>query len=237
MKVNWRYFTQNVFVICFGTTLISLLVACNSSTPTPNGPSNYSFSKINCYVRYIAQNRELQADMTFRTDSTQTIDSIVALNGIPMPLKKRPIVGLQYRLLKNSTHFDQDYTFSYFEKDGKKVELSIGLNDFEDFKVASDGVSKTKGGLLKWKGAPLEGNDGLVLIFTDSEGNTFSINHTGVSKGNKFEIISDHANRLALGTATIEATRKKTMVYEENKTVKMLTIEYYNRPIKFEVKE
>lgn len=238
MNINWRYFAQYIFTIGIGTMLISFLTACNSSAPVSTTlPSAYAFSKINCYVRYLAQNRELQADMTFRTDSTQAIEGVVALNDMPMIFKKRPVVGLQYRLLKSSVPFDQHYTFSYFEKDGQSTELSISLNDFDSLKIASNGVSKSKGGLLTWKGAPLESNDGLVFIFTDSKGNTFSINHTGISKGNKFEIIPDHANRLALGTVTLETTRKKTIVYEENKTIKMLTIEYYNKPITFEVSE
>ncbi|BDS13575.1 hypothetical protein [Aureispira anguillae] len=214
---------------------ISWLTACDSTNSAPKAPDYYSFSKINCYVRYMAQNRELRADMTFRTDSTQAIDGAVTLNSIPMVFKKRPIVGLQYQLVKNSITFDNDYTFRYIEKNGQPIDLTIQLNDFDSLRIASKTVSKTTGGLLQWNGPALGHEDGLVFILTDSKGNTFSINHVGISKGNQFEIIADHANRLALGTATIETTRKKTTIQQENGTTRMLTVEYYSKPIEFEV--
>ena len=234
---NWKHSVQYFFKILFGALFVGFLSGCGPTDSPPTSPNNYAFSKINCYVRYLAQTRELQADMTFRTDSTKAIEGQVFLNGLPMVFKKRPKVGLQYSLTKSSTKFEQKYTFSYTEKNGRLAELDIELNPFDSLKIASDGISKYGGGLLTWKGPALGSEDGLVLIFSDAKGNTFSINHSGISKGNKFEIISEHANRLEVGTATVLATRKKTIIKKENEVTKMLTLEYYSAPIKFEVKE
>ncbi len=234
---NQMHSVQYFFKLFFGALFISFLFGCSPKKAAPTKPSTYAFSKINCYVRYLAQTRELQADMTFRTDSTKAIEGEVFLNDLPMIFRKRPEVGLQYSLSKRSTKFEQKYTFSYTEKDGSTAKLDIELNPFDSLKVASDGISKSKGGLLTWQGPALGSEDGLVLIFSDAKGNTFSINHSGISKGNKFEILSEHSSRLEIGTATVLATRKKTTIKKENKVTKMLTMEYYSAPITFEVKE
>lgn len=237
MMTNWKHSAQYFFKMFFGALFIGSLSGCGPTNSSPATPDNYAFSKINCYVRYLAQNRQLQADMTFRTDSTKAIEGQVFLNGLPMIFKNRPKVGLQYNLTKNSTTFEQKYTFSYTEKDGSTAKLDIELNPFDSLKVASDGISKSGGGLLVWQGPALGSEDGLVLIFSDEKGNTFSINHSGISKGNKFQILAEYANRLEVGPATILATRKKTIIKRENEVTKMLTFEYYSAPIKFEVKE
>ncbi|MBL4649868.1 MAG: hypothetical protein JKY03_09060 [Aureispira sp.] len=237
MMTNWKHSAQYFFKMLFGALFIGSLSGCGPTNSSPATPDNYAFSKINCYVRYLAQNRQLQADMTFRTDSTKAIEGQVFLNDLPMIFRNRPKVGLQYNLTKNSTAFEQKYTFSYTEKDGSTAKLEIELNPFDSLKVASDGISKSGGGLLVWQGPALGSEDGLVLIFSDEKGNTFSINHNGISKGNKFQILAEYANRLEVGPATILATRKKTIIKRENEVTKMLTFEYYSAPIKFEVKE
>lgn len=238
MTINWKHSAQYFFKILVGSFLMIWLSSCGPTNSSPTTtPNTYSFSKINCYVRYLAQTRELQADMTFRTDSTTAIEGEVLLNNLPMIFRKRPKVGLQYSVNKRSTQFDKKYDFSYTEKDGNTEKLTIEMNDFDSLEVVSEGISKTKGGLLKWQGPALTAEDGLVLIFSDGGGNTFSINHSGISKGNQFQILPEHANRLEVGPATILATRKKTVVKNENGTIKMLVIEYYTTPIKFEVKE
>lgn len=234
---NRKHSVQYFFKMLFGALFVGSLSGCGPSSPPPTTPSKYAFSKINCYVRYLAQTRELQADMTFRTDSTKAIEGQVFLNELPMIFRKRPEVGLQYSLSKRSTKFDQKYTFGYTEKDGSNAILEIEINAFDSLKIASDGLSKSSGGLLTWQGPALGSEDGLVLIFSDAKGNTFSINHSGISKGNKFQIIPEHANRLEVGTATVLATRKKTIIKKEKEVTKMLTLEYYFAPIKFEVKE
>lgn len=234
---NWMRPTQYFLKMLFGALFIGFLSGCGSTNSAPETPSTYAFSKINCYVRYLAQTRTLQADMTFRTDSTKAIEGQVFLNDLPMIFRKRPELGLQYSLTKSSTAFEQKYTFSYTEKDGSTAKLDIELNPFDSLNIASDGISKSKGGLLTWQGTPLGSEDGLVLIFSDEQGNTFSINHNGISKGNKFQIPAQYANRLEVGPATVLATRKKTSIKKEKEVTKMLTFEYYSAPIKFEVKE
>jgi hypothetical protein len=229
----------------------SLFSACNNNTkPAANTPTErYGFKKINGYVRYNDRQRELQADLTFRTDSTKQIEGLVVLNDELMRFKKRPKVGLQYVYDKRGEPFQRTQTFAYVEKDGSQQELSITLPEFDSLRLLSDGISQSKGGLLGWQGAALNRQDGLVLIVTDANGQTFSINHNGLTKGTRYEIMPLHAQKMALGTAKIEALRKRTIIEQdgkkaqnaedlssEAKTTRLLTIEHYLLPISFEVK-
>ena len=222
---------------------ILLFLGCFSACQTTTKPAKverYNFSKINTYVRYMAQTRELQAEVTFKADSTTLIDGSVLFDEEVMRPKKLPVVGIQYKILKERVNFKAGYTFQYPEKDGSMVDLPISMNKFQNVRVVSrDGISKTKGGLLQWDGEPLTSEDGLVFIFTDSEGGTFQINHAGITKGNKFEILPMHAQRMALGKGNMLVMRKKTVVEKatEGTVQQMHRIEYYLPAISFEVIE
>ncbi len=228
---------MKILQLFFFVLITFIITGCSSTNTVNEEEKDYPFSKINCYLRYMAQNRELQAEMTFRTDSTLAIEGEVRINEDDMVFKKLPSVGFQYRLIKNAVSFDSVYTFSYKEKDGRTEELTIKLNKFHNFRMVSDGISKKNGGLFEWEGPALKNEDGMVLVFTDSKGATFSINHTGISRGNRFELVKEYANRLSPGTATLNITRKKTVITQENDILKLLSIEFYPKAITFEVKE
>lgn len=217
--------------------MLYLWTACNNpSNPAKEQPAErYGFTKVNAYVRYVALQRELQADLTFRTDSTKAIDGLVVLNDELMQFKKRPKVGLQYILNKKVLDFDRKQTFAYVEKDGSQQELSITLPEFDSLKVLSGSISHQKGGLLGWEGPTFDDKDGMVLILTDANGQTFSINHVGVTKGNTYQIQPSYAKKMALGTAKLEVTRKRTSIQQKEGNTQLLTIEYYLLPISFEV--
>ena len=181
------------------------------------------------------QNRELQAEITFRTDSSESIAEKVRFNHEIMIPKKLPSVGLQYRIVKNAVDFDSIYTFEYTEKNGPKTMIPLTMNPFLRPQIEKNKISKKFGGILNWRGDPLNRDDGLILIFTDAKGQTFSINHSGISRGNKFEIVREYANRLAKGTASLLITRKKTTIRQKKKQSLLICIEYYHKAIEFEV--
>ncbi len=220
-----------ILIICS-----SLLFSCQPTKVKPK-VENYNFSKINAYIRYLAQTREFLAEITFKTDSTIQLQGEVLVNNEAMIAKRLPMVGLQYRLRKEHTNFVNAYTFSYPEKDGRLIEWSIDMAAFSNLKVVSEGgLSQEKGGLVAWEGEPLGKDDGLILIFTDAEGSTFKINHTGLTKGKTFAIQPIYVQRLVKGTASVLITRQKTVVERtpDGKS-KMIRIEYYLPAVKFEV--
>lgn len=233
-----QFFSRSPLCLTFiAFFLLFFGAACQSDSPTEEAPpARYGFKKINGYIRYMEQQRELQAELTFKTDSTTMIEDGVRLNQRKLKPKRLPAIGNQYRVLRNAVNFSDKYTYTYKEKDGSDQELSIALGKFEAPKIASDGLSREKGGILSWTGDPLTTNDGLILLFRDSEGKRFSVNHNGLTSGNTFKLVALQTERLAEGPATVQVTRKHTIVTQQESAAVVLVLEYYSRPIEFEVK-
>jgi len=219
-----------------GCLLLGLLgTGCNSA-PATAVSERYGFQKINAYVRYLAARQELYGEITFRTDSTQQLKAPVLLNETPLTFRRRPKVGLQYLLNAQVPEFDRKQTFSYQEKDGSSQTITLALPTFDEVALVSGAVlSQTKGGLLGWKGEAFDKLDGMVLLFTDAEGQTFSVNHSGKTNGTQYQILSNVVQRLALGRGQLDVTRKRIEITETNGLTQWTTIEYYLPPIFFDV--
>ena len=210
-------------------------LACQSPQTSAVSPK-YGFKKINAYVRYLAMRKELYGEITFRTDSTRQLNGQVTLNEKPLVFHRRPKVGLQYAGTRQAADFEATQTFSYTEKDGSRQNVSITLPVFDSVALLSQGVlSKQTGGLLGWQGASFDKKDGLVLLFTDAEGQTFSVNHTGKTNGTQYQILPTVAQRLAEGPGRLEITRKRIEISQLDSLTQWATIEYYCPPISFNV--
>lgn len=230
MKNYW------LFVVFAG--LLFLLGGCQSSNNSkPPVADRHNFKKIDTYVRYLEPRRELYGEITFRTDSTEQLDKPVSLNESRLQLARRPKVGLQYTITKMAINFDREQTFSYTEKDGSRQTISLALPAFDSATILSGGsLSHQTGGLLGWSGATFDKEDAMVLLFTDSEGQVFSVNHHGKTNGNQYQILPEVAQRLALGRGHLDITRKRVEVSKTDQQTRWSTIEYYYRPIEFDVK-
>lgn len=212
------------------------LSACQSSTGPTSSPERYGFKKIHAYVRYFALRRELFAELTFQTDSTKALEGSVELNGTPMTFRPRPIVGLQYMTRHQVPQLEQRQTFTYTEKDGSTQSLELMLPAFDSIKILSNGIlSHTTGGLIGWEGAVFDKQDGLVLVFTDAEGQTFSVNHNGQTNGTQYPLSESVVQRLALGQGRLDIIRKRINITKTDSCSTWTTIEYYTHPIVFDI--
>lgn len=214
------------------------MVACHPPTTSTSTPTDrYGFKKIDTYVRYLEARREWYAEITFRTDSTQQLEKPVSVNGELLRPTRRPKIGLQYSGTQTAINFDREQIFSYTEKDGSQQKIEITLPAFDSAVILSQKIlSHEKGGLLGWKGASFDKEDVMVLLFTDAEGQVFSVNHNGQTSGTQYQILPEIAQRLALGPAQLDITRKRVQIHKTNGQTQWSTIEYYYRPILFEVK-
>lgn len=230
MKNRWLPYFLGGFAL--------LVVACQpSTTSNPIRADRYGFKKIDAYVRYLEARREWYAEITFRADSTQQLEKPVSINGELLLPTQRPKVGLQYSGTKTAINFDREQTFSYTEKDGSQQKIEIILPAFDSATILSQKMlSHKEGGLLGWKGALFDKEDAMVLLFTDAEGQVFSVNHNGQTNGTQYQILPEVAQRLALGPARLDITRKRVQIHKTDEQTQWSTIEYYYRPILFEVK-
>ncbi|MCP4440651.1 MAG: hypothetical protein GY810_17025 [Aureispira sp.] len=229
---------KNIFFWSICLSLFSLS-ACNNNGTTTTQPNKekLAISQINYYLRYMVAKLEVEAKATFKSDSTSIeIPGGVTLNHEPMRIAKLPKIGQQYRFLDDRVPLEKRYIFRYKDTDGTKYADTIGLAEFNDFKIGSE-ISQRKGGLLIWEGAVLDKMDAMTFILTDSKGKTLTINHVGTSQGTKIPIQANHLAGFALGEVTLIANRKRTVIYARNNAPIRLVMEYYLKPITFELKE
>lgn len=225
-------------VLIFNFIIIASTLFCScDNTNSKKEKSRFNFKKINCYVRYLEEIKELQGEITFMIDSNVHLKSDVLLNGENMLKKDIPQIGLQYRLTRRGLDIDSSYVFNFSEKDQTPVNQIIKINEFDSVSVISDGISINKGGLISWSGNALQTEDALVIIITDTSGESFTVNHTGLTRGNKFEINKIFSNKLKKGSGTMRIIRKKSIaeIYEKAQVLK--TYEHYLLPINIEIKD
>lgn len=216
-------------------SLFSISACNNSNSEKPNN-KGLAIKQINYYLRYMQAKLEVEAKASFKSDSSNLeVPEGVTLNHEPMRMATLPQIGQQYRYLKDRVPLEDSYIFRYQDTDGQKYSDTLGLPQFSEFKVGSE-MSKTKGGLLVWEGLSLDKMDAMTFILTDSKGKNLTINHIGTSQGNKIPIQSSHLDGFELGEMTLIANRKRTIVYARNNIPVRLVMEYYLKPITFELK-
>ena len=133
-------------------------------------------------LRYMTQNRELYAEVVFKTDSTYRFEKEVSFDSEPMMVKKLPIVGWQYRLTQDRVNFKNAYTFDIPIGSSTSTQVDVSLPTMTNIRLADQQISKEKGGRLQWEGSPSEEGMGIYLLLTDSLGNTIQTSHIGKSK-------------------------------------------------------
>lgn len=227
---------MNYFFLTALCISIFSISACTNSNTKQQTKAKLPIKQINYYLRYMQAKLEVEAKASFKSDSSNIeIPEGVTLNYEPMRVAKLPKIGQQYRYLKDRVPLEKRYIFRYTDSDGTKYADTLGLTKFSNFRVASE-VNLEKGGLLMWEGSSLDKMDAMTFILTDSKGKTLTINHIGTSQGNQIPIQSNHLAGFELGEITLIANRKRTVVYGRNNIPVRLVMEYYPKPITFELK-
>ena len=229
---------RTITIVTILTFLIGMLnCACNNVQTKAS--THYEFKKITGYIRYLDELKELQAELTFKTDSAVAIKGAVKLNQYLLNYKQLPKIGIQYRMLKRGIELDSSFQFSYEDLNGSIIEIPYRAETFKDVQMITDGLSISKGAAISWRGNALEGNDGMVLILSDEIGNNFSIHHAGITRGTKFEINKSFTSGLSKGKGTLRIIRKKTTTQAlyDNPEMVLINYEHYLKPIHFEIKE
>lgn len=193
---------------------------------------------IKYYVRYLDVIKEVQMEAKFLSDSSSfLIPDGVFINEEKMKVKQLPRVGWQHKLIKKPSLFDTTYIFSFNISPSQVHQDSLTFKVLDSLHLATPKVNKTTGGLIQWKGEGLGPKDALTLLIEDSEGNPFTINHVGLTRGSKLEIRPGLIQAVATGTASLRLVYKRREQLKKDGIAIDKHLEYYFRPIKFEISE
>ena len=149
--------------------LIVSFGACTSNEqPENKGEPEIKINYIKYYVRYLESGEELQLDAKYHNDSIAiAIADGVFVGEKKLTAKELPREGWMHRFVKRGETADSLIIFRYNVSSSKEVQDTVSLPIYKDFSLETPQVSKKTGGLLVWKGSPLNHSDGLVLIFED----------------------------------------------------------------------
>ncbi len=213
------------------------LLACQGDIKIPEQEeSPLKIKQINYYVRYLEEIQEIQMEAQFRTDSANfVLEGDVWVNGTKMRAKKLPAVGWQYKVSEKPSKFEGLYIFSFPLSTEKMQKDSLAFKVLGDLKMATPQIKKETGGLIQWTGEALTQEDALTLIFEDSNQETFSVNHVGISRGSQLEIRPELIEGLALGTASVRIVQKRREQIQQSGINILKNMEYYYKPIKVEI--
>lgn len=224
---------KNLLVV----VMLLTLGACGNHAQ-PKDEAQLSLRYIKYYIRYLETGRELQMDAKYHNDSA----AIAMLDGvyvddIRLTAKELPREGWMHRYVGKSGIPNATFIFRYKLSPTVERQDTVEMPIYTDFELATPKIGKKTGGLLTWKGQPLMSNDGLVLIFEDSEGNNFTHTHRGITRGTQFEIRPDFIQTLAVGKGVLNIVHKRESRSTTATQQTFRQSEYYRKPIEFEIVE
>lgn len=224
-----------ILILVFG----GLGVCCTnvSKTSTKVEPE-LPVERIQYYARYLESSQELKLEAHFFSDTARFyLPGGVFVGDYKLQAKKTPKFGWAHRFSQRRVDFDTSYVFRYAFGEGEGLEIldTIRFPLLAEFELATPELSKATGGLLRWQGQPLGAGERLILLFEDKEGTTFTINHTGGSKGPQLAIQPDMLKTLATGPIVLRIIHKKRLEEQLRNAKVVKEMEYYRKAMKVEL--
>ena len=213
-------------------------VACGQDSSKAT-KTEIKIREVDCYVRYVEAKRELQAELTLRSD-TGTVawpDGQVQFMNQVMTARTFPRLGTQYRLSLENIPADTLYRFSLVEGDGTEHHLDLPMNRIIRPTLASQGkISLEKGGLLTWEGRIFEPSDALTLTCFNPKNQDMSFNHIGLTRDpRQLELPGAVFKLLGLGEAQMQLVKKWSYRGDLGGFKVFQRSEFYFSPLNFSI--
>lgn len=215
--------------------IILLLSLCFSCESTQKESLQKDILKIDYYVRYMHSDKQVKAEISFSEiiDSTKKMipkrmEEVLFQNNALDGQKIKD--SYQYQLTQQIPFVDT-YTFTYRDYTQQVATQSIPLYLIADFSIKKNKVSKLGGTTLTLEGAPLQAEESIVILLSDTNNKTVTI----LSQELSITIPPKKVKDLALGQGAIYAVRKqKVDVVAADYQLTGLT-EYYSKVKEIEI--
>ena len=218
-----------------GLALTILLAnACQSSEKKVEVPKAKPVF-INYEVRYLEQERELRALVSFKEgDSFKTATSKsfsnINFQGSAMESQNLGQRGIRY-ILNRKGGYSSNLDFGYKNDDGIPIVYDLTMPVVGEFSIKEGIISKNKVATIVWNGEPLDASHSLVFMFTDKDNKASSISIKGPTDLSEAFISSKSLADLSLGESQLYLVKKQVKnTKDENQTI-ISVVEYYTSPI------
>lgn len=215
--------------------VLTTFVACSEKSVSVN----YDKTVIANYYLRTDFNNFVTGEVNIRHENDTIFPTIesVTLEGKSMGSSVRNKM-LRYRI-DQEMPVANDYEFVINHKDVQSISTILSINPINKISIKEGVMSKTNGFNLAWKGDKIApNNETLVLLITDSKGQSMSLNHIGETKISGIFIDPVQLQYFETGPATIYLVRKTLIdLGQEGYVKRKAEIEYYTDELKLEIVE
>ncbi len=225
MKRYPLFLNRTLFVFA---CLVMSLVSCKQERSDSEQDAIFA----DFYVRYLKPERELKAYAAFLEGSSVENGTSKTFPGGVNFLA----TAMDPRQLSNATTRYQyaaiaDYPeralFSFLQNDGKQQRFEAVLASIDSFRVQA-GCSKSTGLNLELFGAPLESDETLLLLFSDSTSHAYTLQHDGRMNSGNIQFSPQQLVHLPSGSLQLYLVRKKLIQGWQDNYDFRFAIEYYS---------
>lgn len=218
-------------------TAALMLFACSADSSKPK--ADWSVHSIHCYIRYVEQAKQLQAEVLFKNQHAQglSIEGNVQLNGKNMRATTLPKIGIRYQCTIETDQAPRDCYLKFVNGAKHDVQQRLPFPQFKSLSFPTDGFSKSAGGSIQWKGAICGKQDILLLRLTDSQGTTYRYNHLTGTRGTQYDIIPPSLASITLGKAVLAVTFRRKAQLKIGAIALDLVTEHYTKEHKVQIVE
>ncbi len=211
-------------------------LSCNAPNSTLQEQSVKNEQYVNIYGRYLANTNSWKVEASFFSADTTKPQKTIAVDGSvyfqdnKMMLKQIKGFDPKYTF-QGSTPFEENHVVKLIRNNKKESTFSLAMSPIGKYGPVGN-ISKSKGFNLTWEGKPLTKNETLVILLTDSKGNTQTMNRLGPSKTNTIEVIPPQLKKVEPGKGTMSVVKKSRNTFNQTGQPKAsFVLEYYQDSI------
>jgi hypothetical protein len=212
----------------FIALIFNLTLACNHAPKL----------KLTSFVRYIAPENAIQADVSIFNEKNPTtaikVDKLF-FNGGAMEKKENKIQGIVYRSERDGKYpTDFSYVFNFEKKDYQATFKASAIKDL----VVVDSLAHKKNGIkIRWNGEPLKKDETLTAIISDEEGTSAEAQIQGATQSNEVLIPGAMFSGLKTGKGSVFIVKRRTEFIDNQNLSIESAVEFYSKTVTVDLRE
>lgn len=224
----------------FLAVLILLVMATLSCESEKKQSKNQELINIDYFIRYLKSDKQVKAEISFSKVDTinKTVPKMMeevlfqnkALDG------KKVLNNYRYQTTAH-TDFTENFNFEYRIEEQLIKLPTITMPTIENFSLKKGKLSKAIGSSLSIEGAPLQANEQIILLLSDSSNKATTLSVDGPLVDLEIKISPEQIDKLKVGKGSIYIVRKQVIQsITDHANITGLT-EYYSEVKEIEIIE
>lgn len=191
------------------------------------------------FIRYMEEGNWLQSNVSFYEGDTiasakpKMWKGGLSLLGSAMDARQLPRDEIRY-IADRQIDFITDYTFRFSDDQASLREVKTNIQPVTPMRLKAP-ASKRAGLIFEHGGKPLESGESIVVLLSDEQGQTYSIEVNGPQSGNSLVWTAGQVENIPPGIFQWYAVRKNQKQYQDGYMDFSVETEYYSIPMEVEI--